>query len=185
MKSQLDRKLKRHYESQRLPEEDVRAILGEGAPAASQRSGSRAAIAAAALLLVAVVVMLGPQSGPSGDQLARDVVMNHQTYSESDWRADSISALANEVQGFPIALRAPRSSHLDGAAVGGRLCSLAGAPAMHVQLDRRSQHGEPQSLFITSVRAARSPVSPGTMEFRGVLIDIWIEGDTVYALARG
>jgi hypothetical protein len=150
------------------------------------------ALAAGILLLaVAGLAAFGPLGSRGGDDrppfdLARaaaaEVAHNHLKGKPPAHEGDDFAELTRELQtlGFRLA-PAARLTQLGFVTLGVRTCSVLGHPA--AQMAVADIDGLRHTLYQAPAKAELARLIPGAYEAEGVMVHIWREGETFFALA--
>jgi len=188
MTTNLERQIKRYYESQELsPEmiERLRAMIAAG-PAPSRRRAMRwyASAAALALIALSLILIARSQRWTAAEQIAREAALEHNRRLGVEVAASDYAALRARMERLDFTPVEPSAfSAMPMRLLGGRYVSLGGQPA--VQLELIDMHGERCTLIEARLSDQLKPVR-GTPRFQleGLWIDVWNEKGLVMVLAR-
>ena len=188
MTSNLERQIKQYYESQELVAETIerlRAMIAAG-PQPSRRRAARWFAAAAALAMVAIslIVIMPINRLPAAERIAHEAALEHNRRLGVEVVASDYAVLRAKMERLDFTPVEPSSfAAMPMRLLGGRYASLAGQPA--VQLELLDMHGERCTLIEARLSDPLKAVR-GTPRFQvdGLWVDVWNEKGLVMVLTR-
>ncbi len=197
----LDDRLKKHYNEIRLPDASIDELLNTHSNAATLVRGSKPEnsllatlvsfkwqrmqwAAALCLLVVSGLVMYSAAThSERTERTFREVAMNHATRLDLEFLEDSAPSIDQQMAKLPFSLVLPERLGDNYELLGSRYCSLAGNLAAHVKM-RDKNSGKSASLFVTSLTDELKPVNNASSDLNGLDVELFQEGGLFYAFAH-
>ncbi|PKM28948.1 MAG: hypothetical protein CVV07_12460 [Gammaproteobacteria bacterium HGW-Gammaproteobacteria-11] len=184
MQDDLDTQLRRHYQCQRLSDEDINGIQQAGRARRWLRWQAPWSWATAFTLVLALAIttiLSHTESDETAQWLVADIAKNHLAGKPDNLAEGDLLSLAVEMERLGLGFALPADLELHGRVVGARLCSLAGKPAIHLYLDSQ---GEEKSLFVAAASHSLASVAHELDLPPGLSVEAWSEQDHFFALAK-
>jgi hypothetical protein len=187
MTTNLERQIKRYYESQDLSPEAIkrlRAMIAAGPPTSRRRTLRWLAAAGLVIVAVSLAVIVFVNRSTAAEQIAREAAIEHNRRLGVEVAASDYAALRVKMERLDFTPVEPSSfAAMPMRLLGGRYVSLTGQPA--VQLELVDMHGERCTLIEARLSDPLKSVR-GTSHFQvdGLRIDVWNENGLVMVLAR-
>lgn len=182
----MDELLRTHYHQQHLsPTIQARLIAMVRAHAAQHRHYvrlRRGAMVAAAIVSAVCLWLLLTHGGDrtQAAAIAEAVAAHHRLAKPMTIQTDDPDRLSREVGPVSFMLRLPTDPHFPSVTLlGGRRCTLGGAPAVHVRL--QAQDGQEHSLFIADRRHIRLATERIPCHDTDVVVHLWTDPVATYA----
>jgi len=182
-----DSVLREYYSGRRLGVDRIRAI--DAALRRRRRIGFVAGattLAAVASLAVAVIAWLGgePDGSPT-QRMVAEIARNHVEPGSLAVESSRYGVVQEALRDLDFPVR-PGRDDLEAVfgLVGGRYCTVLGSRAAQLHLVHR-ESGITHTLYVVRVTDELVDVSPGSYRHDGVGVEVWLDGELLYGLAKG
>ena len=166
----LDESIRRHYAAQSLPPRRA---------ADPKVWRLRMAAVAAGMLLCFGLFHVWMRDRDAAERVLAEIAMNHRKQLDVEVAAEDFSAVVAALDRLDFAIRPPPGLDAAFVPVGGRYCSIQGAPAAQLKL-RHRETGAAHTLYA----APLTPQLAGTeAAVDGLPIRLWSDGEVFFGLA--
>ena len=183
----LDNQIRDYYQTQKLDEHRIDAILDSGRQFSSLRRLKRVsitALAAAAMIVIAAYFAIPGDYRSVNEIVAEEVATNHLRQLEPEMLTADYQELQASFEKLDFSIIPTKEFILSNfILVGGRYCTLCGEIAAQLRLIDKLT-GEPCLLYITKLDEQLANLRPDTAVVDGVHVQMWKSDDRLFAMSR-